>query len=160
MSRGEKRAASRLAAVQALYQMDIAGTALPDIFAEFESFWIGREVEGDAYKPAEVAFFRDIVQGVLAEQRQLDPDIDATLASGWPLKRVEAILRAILRAGAYELSRRRDIPARVVITEYVDVAHAFLERDEAGMVNAVLDALAHRLRRDEFGDRAESAGGR
>jgi N utilization substance protein B len=149
MSR-DKRSASRLGAVQALYQMDIAGAPMTDVFAEFESHWLGREVEGDAYKPAEVKFFRDVVEGVVRDQRALDKDIDAALAKGWPLKRIEAILRAVLRAGAYELSSRKDIPARVVITEYVDVANAFVDKDEAGMANAVLDALARDFRADEF----------
>jgi N utilization substance protein B len=150
MAKGEKRSAARLSAVQALYQMDIAGTPLPEIFAEFESFWMGQEVEGEEYKPAEAAFFRSIVEGVLREQRVLDPEIDATLAGGWPLRRVEAIMRAILRAGGFELRFRRDIPPRVVIAEYVDIAHAFFDKDEVGMVNAVLDALARKLRSDEL----------
>jgi N utilization substance protein B len=149
MSR-DKRSASRLGAVQALYQMDIAGAPMSDVFAEFESHWLGREVEGDAYKPAEVKFFRDVVEGVVRDQRALDKDIDAALAKGWPLKRIEAILRAVLRAGAYELSSRKDIPAKVVITEYVDVANAFVDKDEAGMANAVLDSLARDFRADEF----------
>ena len=150
MARGEKRSSSRLGAVQALYQMDIAAAPIGDVLAEFESFWLGQEVEGEEYKPAEVAFFRDIVEGVVQEQRRLDPDIDAALSAGWPLKRIEAILRAILRAGAYELLNRRDVPARVVITEYVDVAHAFVDREEAGMTNAVLDKIARDLRPEEF----------
>ncbi|MGQ4272578.1 transcription antitermination factor NusB [Terrihabitans sp. B22-R8] len=153
MSRGEKRSSSRLGAVQALYQMDISAAGMSDVLAEFETFWLGREVEGEEYKPAEVAFFRDIVEGVVREQRQLDPRIDHVLSTGWPLKRVEAILRAILRAGAYELLNRRDVPARVVITEYVDVAHAFVDREEAGMTNAVLDKLAREFRAAEFEDR-------
>ena len=94
-----------------------------------------------------------MVGGVVAEQRKLDPLIDAALAASWPLKRIETVLRAILRAGAYELDKRSDIPARVIVSEYVDVAHAFVEKDETGMVNAVLDQLARRLRAAEF-DRA------
>jgi N utilization substance protein B len=148
--KANKRGAARLAAVQALYQMDLAGTGINEILAEFESHWIGREVEGAQYLPAEAAFFRDIVTGVVREQRQLDPLIDATLAERWPLKRIEAILRAVLRAGAYELDYRRDVPARVVVSEYADVAAAFVERDETGMVNAVLDQLARKLRAAEF----------
>src|SRR4029077_1427832 len=101
--KANRRGAARLAAGQALYQMDIAGTRLNDILAEFESHWIGREVEGQQYLPVEAAFFRDVVSGVLREQRKLDPLIDNTLAQGWPLKRIDAILRAVLRAGAYEL---------------------------------------------------------
>lgn len=153
-AKANRRGAARLAAAQALYQMDIAGTGLNDIFAEFESHWLGGEVEGQKYLPAEAAFFRDVVSGVVNSQSTLDKRIDDALASGWPLKRVDAILRAILRAGAYELENRKDVPARVVITEYVDVASAFVDRDESGMVNAVLDLLAKRYRSDEFNPRA------
>ncbi len=151
--KANRRGAARLAAVQALYQMDIASTGVNEILAEFQGHWIGREVEGEQYLPAEAAFFRSIVEGVVAEQRQLDPLIDEALAQSWPLKRIEAILRAVLRAGAYELDHRRDVPARVVVSEYVDVAHAFVDKDETGMVNAVLDQLARKLRGGEF-DRA------
>jgi N utilization substance protein B len=150
VAKGEKRSAARLAAVQALYQMDMAGTPLPDTLAQFESHWLGKEVDGDEYKPAEAAFFRDLVGGVLKEQRSLDPMIDKTLQAGWPLKRVEAIMRAILRAGAFELGKRKDVPVKVVITEYVDIAHAFFERDEVGMINAVLDAMARSIRAEDF----------
>src|SRR5499426_1749110 len=148
--KANRRGAARLAAVQALYQMDIAGTGVNDIMAEFEGHWIGREVEGNQYLPAEAAFFRDVVGGVVREQRKLDPLIDTALAQSWPLKRIEAILRAVLRAGAYELDHRRDVPARVVVSEYVDVANAFVERDETGMVNAVLDQIARQFRAGEF----------
>jgi N utilization substance protein B len=148
--KANRRGAARLAAVQALYQMDIAGTGLNDILAEFESHWIGREVEGAQYLPAEAAFFRDVVSGVVREQRRLDPLVDQVLAEGWPLKRIEAILRAVLRAGAYELGHRSDVPARVVVSEYVDVANAFVDKDETGMVNAVLDQIARQFRAGEF----------
>ncbi|MFD2182142.1 transcription antitermination factor NusB [Rhodoplanes azumiensis] len=148
--KANRRGAARLAAVQALYQMDIAATPLHEILAQFESHWIGREVEGEQYLPAEESFFRDIVNGVVEGQRKLDPLVDQALESSWPLKRVEAILRSVLRAGAWELDKRRDIPARVVVSEYVDVANAFVDRDETGMVNAVLDEVARRLRAGEF----------
>ena len=148
--KANRRGAARLAAVQALYQMEIAGTGVNDIMAEFESHWIGQEVEGNQYLPAEAAFFRDVVGGVVREQRKLDPLIDAALEVTWPLKRIEAILRAVLRAGAFELDQRSDVPARVVVSEYVDVANAFVEREETGMVNAVLDQLARKLRAAEF----------
>ena len=150
MGRGENRSAARLAAVQALYQMDVAGTGLVQSMAEFEAHWIGREVEGETYKPAEVAFFRAIVEGVLEHQGAIDREIDATLAEGWPLARIEAVMRAILRAGDYELRFRNDVPARVVVSEYVDIAGAFFAREEAGMTNAVLDALARQRRPLEF----------
>ena len=150
MSRQEKRAAARLAAVQALYQMDVAKKGINEILAEFESHWIGQEVEGDQYNPAELAFFRNILEGVLVEQGEVDVLVDRALQQGWPLRRVEAVLRAILRAGAYELLMRKDVPVRVVITEYTDIAGAFFEGEEVGMVNGVLDALARRLRPDEM----------
>jgi transcription antitermination protein NusB len=148
--KANRRGAARLAAVQALYQMDIAGAGINDIFAEYESHWIGSEVEGDQYLPAEAAFFRDVVSGVVRDQARMDPVIDEALTRGWPLKRIDAILRAVLRAGAYELEHRKDVPARVVVSEYVDVAHAFVEREETGMVNAVLDQIARQYRGDEF----------
>jgi N utilization substance protein B len=148
--KANRRGAARLAAVQALYQMDIAGAGLNDIFAEFESHWLGNEVEGDKYLPAEAAFFQDVVSGVVRDQAKIDPLIDDALSKGWPLKRIDAILRAVLRAGSYELEHRKDVPARVVVSEYVDVAHAFVEKDETGMVNAVLDQIARQFRADEF----------
>jgi N utilization substance protein B len=148
--KANKRGAARLAAVQALYQMDLAGTGLNEILAEFEKHWLGSEVEGAQYRPAEAAYFRDVVGGVVREQTTLDPQIDAALARGWPLRRIETILRAVLRAGAYELACRSDVPARVVMAEYVDVAAAFVDQEETGMVNAVLDQLAHQLRAAEF----------
>jgi N utilization substance protein B len=148
--RANRRGAARLAAVQALYQMDLAATPLNDILGQFEAFWIGREVEGEEYLPAEAAYFRDVVKGVVDEQRRLDPMIDAVLTKGWPLVRIETVLRAILRAGAYELDKKSDVPARVVVSEYADIANAFVEKDETGMINAVLDQLARQLRAGEF----------
>jgi N utilization substance protein B len=150
MKRSDRRSAARLAASQALYQMEIAGKGLNDILAEFEGHWIGREIEGDAYRPAELTFFRDVVSGVLHDQLPIDRGLDDTLAKGWPLRRVEALMRAILRAAYYELRNRADVPARVVVTEYVDVAVAFFGSEESGMINAVLDALARQTRPAEF----------
>ncbi len=148
--KANRRGAARLAAVQALYQMDIAGAGINDIFAEFESHWLGSEIEGDTYLPAEAAFFRDVVSGVVRDQAHIDPLLDDALNKGWPLQRIDAILRAVLRAGAYELEHRKDVPGRVVIKEYVDVANAFVDRDETGLVNAVLDQLGRHFRAEEF----------
>ena len=145
-----QRGAARLAAVQALYQMDLAGATLPDVLSEFEAHRLGKELDGEQYRNADAAFFRDLVGGVVTNQRQLDPAIDAALTSGWPLARIDATLRAILRAGAFELAHRSDVPARVVISEYVDVANAFYEDEVPAMVNAVLDALARKVRAAEF----------
>jgi N utilization substance protein B len=150
MKRSDKRSAARLAASQALYQMEIADKGLNDILAEFEAHWLGQEIEGDAYTPADLAFFRDVVSGVQRDQLPIDRALDDTLADGWPLKRVEALMRAILRAALYELRNRPDVPARVAVTEYVDVAAAFFGSDESGMINAVLDALARQTRPAEF----------
>mgnify|MGYP006288123229 FL=1 len=146
----DSRSAARLAIVQALYQMEVAGKGLHEIFAEFESHWMGREIEGDQYKPAETAFFRDVLQGVLTDQHAIDQQIDRALSGGWPLARIETVMRATLRAGAYELRARRDVPPRVVIKEYVDVAGAFFGPTESGMVNAVLDKIAREERAQEM----------
>jgi N utilization substance protein B len=147
----DQRSAARLAIVQALYQMEVAGKGLNEIFAEFEAHWIGREIEGVQYKPAEVSFFRDVLQGVLTDQVAIDRQIDRVLSGGWPLARLETVMRAALRAGAYELRARKDVPPRVVIKEYVDVAAAFFGPTESGMVNAVLDKIAREERVGEMG---------
>lgn len=149
--KANRRGASRLAAVQALYQMDVAGTDLVATIAEFEQHRLGSEVEGDRLIDADVGFFRDLVGGVVRLQRRIDTEVDQTLEGGWPLRRLDMTLRAILRAGAYELIERRDVPARVIISEYVDIARAFFEEgDEPGLVNALLDRLARRIRRAEL----------
>ena len=143
MSKADRRAAARLAAAQALYQMEVADKGLADILAEFEAHWIGQEVEGDQYNPAELAFFRDVVSGRAERSARDRPSASTTRSPrAGRCKRVEALMRAILRAAYYELKGRPDVPARVVITEYVDIAGAFYGREESGMINAVLDALA------------------
>jgi N utilization substance protein B len=158
MTMAEERAAARLAAVQALYQMDVSGKGVIDALAEFEAFWIGRDVEGIEARPSDRSFFRSILSGVVENQRSVDVKIDRALTEGWPLRRVEAVLRAILRAGVFELMYRKDVPARVVITEYVDVAHGFYGEDEPGFVNAVLDAIAREVRPGELESRGTGAG--
>ncbi|WP_238179309.1 transcription antitermination factor NusB [Methylobacterium dankookense] len=130
--------------------MDISGKGVLDALAEFEAHWIGREIDGVAHPPAEVAFFRDLLRGTVEEQRQIDPQIDQALTQGWPLRRIETVLRAILRAGTYELMFRKDVPPRAAISQYVDVAHSFYTGDEPGLVNAVLDRIARKLRGDEL----------
>lgn len=149
-----QRGAARLAAVQALYQMELGGTTLPEVLAEFETLRLGKELDGELYRDADRAFFRDIVTGVVAHQRTLDPEINTALSADWPLARIDATLRAILRCGTFELSRRRDVPGRVVISEYIDVAKAFFEGEVPAMVNGVLDTLARKLRAAEFGAEA------
>ncbi len=142
-NRAEMRRGARLSVVQAL-------RGVVEAMAEFEAFWIGKLVEDIELPKAEIAFFRDLLGGVVREQRLVDRSVDEALASGWPLKRIEAVVRAIFRAGAYELAFRKDVPARAVISEYVAVARAFYEGEEIGMVNAVLDRLARDFRADEF----------
>ena len=144
-----ERSNARLAVVQALYQMEVGGKGLHEVQAEFEAHWIGQEIEGARYRPAEVGFFREVLHGVLGEQRAIDTKIDAALSGGWPLSRVETVMRAILRAGAFELIYRPDVPSSVAIKEYVDVAGAFFGPTECGMINAVLDRLARETRAGE-----------
>ena len=150
MSKAEKRSSARLAAVQALYQMELSGSGVVDATIEFERFWLGKEIEGLAFKPAEDSFFRALVEGVVREQKTVDRRVDEALAKGWPLKRIETVLRAILRVATFELLFRKDIPPRVTISEYVDVARAFYDDEEPGLVNAVLDTLARSDRAEEL----------
>ncbi|MDB5511038.1 MAG: NusB antitermination factor [Enterovirga sp.] len=153
MTNPSERRGARLAAVQALYQMDVAGKGVIDAMAEFEAFWMGREVDGIDLPAAESALFRDILSGTVSKQIDVDRLVDGALSSGWPLARVEAVLRAILRAGAYELAFRKDVPPRVAISEYVEVAHSFYGEEEPGLVNAVLDAIAREVRPGQMADR-------
>jgi transcription antitermination protein NusB len=148
--RAASRSAARLAAVQALYQMDMTGIDLNQVIAEFETHRLGQEVDGCQYADVEAAFFRNLVEGVVREQLMIDPLIDKQLAEGWRLTRVDSILRAILRAGAYEILVRSDVPARVVISEYVDIAHAFFAEQEPKVVNGILDRIGHKARPHEF----------
>lgn len=153
MAKGETRRASRLAAVQALYELDLSGKGIYETLAEFEAHWLGREVDEIVFQPADAPFFRAVVEGVVREQLVIDPRIDAALAKGWPLRRIEAVLRAILRCGAFELHFRKDVPAKVIITQYVQVTQSFYAEDEPGLVNAVLDGLGREVRPDELDQR-------
>lgn len=142
-----KRGAARLGAVQALYQMDMSGSGVLETAAEYETFRLGQEIDGVRYRDADPAWFRAILSGVVAEQTRLDPVVRTALSEDWPLSRLDGTLRAILRAGAWELIHRKDVPVAVVVTEYVDIAHAFFEDgEEPRMVNAVLDRIARRER--------------
>jgi N utilization substance protein B len=145
-----QRGAARLGAVQALYQMDVSGAPLPTVVAEFEHHRLGQELEGRQLRQADVVFFKALVAGVVELQRKIDPIIHEALPETWPLTRIDLTLRAILRCGVYELLERRDVPGRVVINEYVDVARAFFDADEPGLVNGVLDRVARQMRAQEF----------
>lgn len=151
------RSLARIAAVQALYQMDMAGTDLNDVIREFETLRFAATEQAAGTGETDAQFFADILRGVVRRQRDIDPAIDEQLATGWRLIRVDSILRAILRGGAFELMERRDVPARVVINEYIEVAHAFFDGDEPKVVNGVLDRMARRLRPKEFESRAADA---
>ena len=144
------RGTARLAAVQALYQMDVVQTDAAAVIAQFVRHNFGHEIEGAYYDREEEPFFEDLVLGVVREQLSIDPLIARHLAEGWRLARLDSILRAILRAAAYELKERQDVPFKVIINEYVDMAHAFFGGDEPGVVNGILDAIARETRVKEF----------
>jgi N utilization substance protein B len=144
------RAAARLGAVQALYQMDIAGTDVGETLAQFSSRAAGENFEDGQCGEADYKFLVEIVEGAVREQRTIDPFVDKALDADWPLHRLDATIRAIFRAAAYELMFMERVPARVTISEYVSVTSAFFEGDELRFVNGVLDALARARRPEEF----------
>lgn len=146
-TRSRSRSAARLAAVQALYQQEMEKTPLPVLLHEFHHHRLGQRIEDVEYEDAEVDFFDDVVSGVDARREELDRLIEGKLASGWTLARLDRPMRQILRAGAYELVARIDVPTGSVISEYVDVAKAFYEKKEAAFVNGLLDAIAKEVRR-------------
>ena len=145
-TRSRSRSAARLAAVQALYQMEMEGTPLARLLHEFHDHRLGATIEDETYREAEVDFFDDVVSGADARRDEIDTLISARLAEGWSLERLDRPMRAILRAGAYELIARPDVPVATVISEYVDVAHAFYDKRETGFVNGLLDAIAKTAR--------------
>ena len=146
------RRAARLAAVQAIYQMELTGVDADTVTKEFVQHRFGSDPDIRAVGVPDEEFFGDVVHGVPHHQKEIDTAIAKCLSANWKLERVDSILRAILRAGAFEFIARRDVPAKVVIDEYVDVAHAFVEGDDSAFVNAVLDKMAHRKRAPEFGE--------
>jgi len=145
-TRSLSRSAARLAAVQALYQQDMEGTPLPRLLKEFHDHRLGATIEDATYHHAERDFFDDIVAGADARRSEIDGLIGGKLAEGWTLERLDRPMRAILRAGTYELIARADVPVGSIISEYVDVAHAFYDQRESGFVNGLLDAIAKERR--------------
>jgi N utilization substance protein B len=145
-NRSTSRSAARLAAVQALYQREMENTPLPLLLNEFHQHRLGATIEDVTYAPAEESFFDDIVKGVDARRDEIDGHIVGRLAKGWSLERLDKPMRQILRAGTYELLARLDVPTGTVISEYVDVAHAFYDQREAGFVNGLLDAIGKAVR--------------
>ena len=136
------RSVARLAAVQALYQMDVSGQGAEAVVREFHDHRFDRDMDGATLAAADEAWFAQVVRGVAAEQVAVDRGIRLRLASGWKLERLDATARAILRAGAFELMRQADVPTEVVIDEYVEIAKSFFEGPEPGFVNAALDRIA------------------
>ncbi len=159
---GTRRGAARLAAVQALYQVEQTGAAGADIVDEFVAHRLGRDVDGVTFREPDPAYFADVVEGAVRRGEEIDGLVAGALVEGWPLERLDSTLRAMLRAATYELLARPDVPARVVISEYVDIAHAFFGGPEPGFVNGVLDRLGHLLRpgelEDDDGERPARAG--
>jgi len=155
-ARGEAlaRSRARLAAVQALYQMDLAGTDLAEVLDDFKTRRLVPEAEDETVAGGDIDHFTRVLNGVVRRQREIDPLVDQQLAAGWSLLRVDAILRATLRSAAFELMELVDVPARVAINEYVNVAHAFFDNDEPRVINGVLDGLARKLRPGELPERA------
>ncbi|MFQ6018348.1 MAG: transcription antitermination factor NusB [Kiloniellaceae bacterium] len=145
-----RRSAARLAATQALYQIEMAGGSAEAVLREFLDHRVGEEVDGLRLPAVDRAMLGDLIKGVVAARKALDDMLAAVLEADWPVERLETLLRVVLRAGAYELSERPDVPARVIVTEYVDLAHAFFSGKEPGLVNGVLDRLARALRTEEF----------
>jgi N utilization substance protein B len=159
----QRRSVARLLAVQALYQIELnrlapASAEIDAVVGEFVRHRLGQEIEGEHYGEADRTLFIDIVRGTSSRQGELDEMLTSALSDEWPIHRLETVLRAILRAGTYELVARPDIPPRVIISEYLDVAHAFFAGKEPAMVNGVLDRLARTLRAEDLGsDRGGSS---
>ena len=142
----QARSVARLAAVQALYQMEAAGAGVEAVIREFTEHRFDRDIDGSTLASADEAFFADLVRGVVASQGEIDRAVVKRLAQNWRLERLDATVRAILRSGAYELAYRPDVPTEVAIDEYVEVAKSFFEGTEPGFVNGALDAVARDVR--------------
>jgi N utilization substance protein B len=148
----QARSVARLAAVQALYQMEVSGAGVETVIREFTEHRFDRAIEGDAdgesetLASADEAFFAELVRGVVESQREIDSAVVKRLATGWRLERLDATVRAILRSGAFELAHRSDVPTEVVIDEYVELAKSFFEGPEPGFVNGALDGVAQDVR--------------
>jgi len=155
-SHSKLRRAARMAAVQALYQMDVGEAKSGTVVKEFIEHRFGFEGEKDL-KAADEDFFIDIVEGVVKYQEDIDKNISDNLSAKWSLKRLDLTLRAIMRAGSYEIIRRPDVPALVIIDQYVSIAGDFFEGKEPGFVNGALDKMAKQTRKAEFGLTGPSA---
>jgi N utilization substance protein B len=151
----DTRRQARLAAVQALYQVELGEASADSVVTEFLRYRLDEEIDGLQLGRIDRGLFGDLVKGVTARRQDLIETVGAGISPGWTVARLETLLRIIMMCGAFELAHRPSTPARAVIYEYVDLAKAFFEDREPGMVNAVLDHLAHTLRPDEM---AQGAG--
>jgi N utilization substance protein B len=149
-SKRSGRSVARLAAVQALYQMELSGTDVETVILEFISERFGQEIDGEEYLAVDQKLFAELVRGVVARQMEIDPLVARTVSTDWALPRLDATLRALIRTAAYELMARTDIPVKVVLSEYIDIAHAFFSGDEPGFANGVLDKVARIVRPQSF----------
>jgi transcription antitermination protein NusB len=140
------RTVARLAAVQALYQMELAGEGVETVIDEFTRHRFDGDIEGMTLAEADEAWFADLLRGVVSGQSDIDAAVTSRLASGWKLERLDSTVRALLRAGAWELREKRDVPREIVIDEYVELAKAFFDEAEAKFVNAALDGVARDAR--------------
>ena len=145
-NRIQPRSVARLAVVQALYQMEVSGAGVDSVIREFSEHRFDRDVEGERLAAADETFFAELTKGVVTNQSKVDQGIVKRLASGWRLERLDATARAVLRAGAFELMYRPDVPTEVVINEYVEIAKSFFEGPESGFINGALDAIARDAR--------------
>ena len=155
---GQRRSTARLAAVQALYQMELSDSPTEDVIDEFLTLRIGREIEGEQYVDADRGHFKWLVRSVTERVTEIDECIGGALDAGWTIGRLGALMRVLLRSATVELLARPDIPARVVMNEYVELAGAFFSRREPAFVNAALDGIARRLRAGEFVSPDDSGG--
>ena len=140
------RTVARLAAVQALYQMELAGEGVDTVITEFSNHRFDADIEGEPLAEADETYFAEIVRGVVGQQRAIAETVKARLASNWRMQRLDSTLRALLRAGAWELRESRDVPKEIIIDEYVELAKAFFDDSEAKFVNAALDGVARDVR--------------
>lgn len=140
------RTVARLAAVQALYQMELAGEGVETVISEFSNHRFDADIEGEMLAEADEAWFADLVRGVVGDQKTIDAAVTRRLAANWKLERLDATLRALLRSGAWELAHKPEAPREVVLNEYVELAKAFFDDSEARFVNAALDGVARDVR--------------
>jgi transcription antitermination protein NusB len=155
---GRRRTAARLAAVQALYQIELTDAPAENVIREFAQNGLDVDINDEHFGEVDEPLFADLVRGAMARREELDHLLAEALTPDWPVERLERVLRAILRVGAYELLACEDVPMPVVISEYLDIGHAFFAGKEPGLVNGVLDRLARTLRPDELAGEHRDAG--